>query len=53
MNGGSIGEESPEVVTQYKSEFSVDVVEYAVKMIEIITVVSLFKVVSEDCATGR
>ena len=53
VNGGSIGEESPEVVTQYKSEIRVDVVEYAVKIIEIGAVVSLFKVVGEDCATSR
>lgn len=53
VNGGSIGEESPEVVTQIEPKTSVDVVEYAVKIIEIVAVVSLFKVVSEDCATRR
>ena len=52
-NGGSIGEESPELVTQYEFEFTVDVVAYAVKIMEIVEVASLSKVISEDCATGR
>ena len=53
VNGGSIGAESPEVVAQIAFEKYVDVVEYAVKIMEIVAVVSLFNVVSEDCATGR
>ena len=53
VKGGSIGEESPELVTQYEFEFTVDVVAYAEKIIETVEVASLFKVVSEDCATGR
>ena len=53
VNGGSIGEESPEVVIQSAFERKFDVVEYAVKIIEIVAVVCLFNVVSEDCPTGR
>ena len=43
MNGGSIREESPEVVTHNKLEMYLDVVENAVKIIETAALVSLFK----------